>query len=121
MLVWRRELEWGLTVGAVGYGVMLSTVLTLLMIEAWWARLAPVFYLVPVLIAAGGLSAAGGRSRVVRGLAIAVLVVLCINTSLTLAAQAFDYRNRRVARAATLERAGGPRRTHRAIPRPLGC
>ena len=120
MLVWHRELEWGLTVGAVGYGVMLSTLLTLLMIEAWWARLAPVFYLVPVLIAAGGLSAAGkepGRawSRDRRaGRALHQHVAHTRRAGVRLPEPAGC--SRRHAR-----RAGGPRRTHRAIPRPLGC
>lgn len=80
------------------YGLALLVVLTLCMGEAWWARLAPVFYLSAPYAAVVTL-ARGNRGSGPAIAAYAVLCVLVANSLVVFAAQAFDYRNRQSVRA----------------------
>ncbi len=90
----RPEEDSGMPLSTLAYGLLLTLLLTLAMVEAWWARLAPTFFLAPVLVAAAGFSARPAKGRLLRWVSTGVLVVLCLNTLLVLGAQGFSYVNR---------------------------
>ncbi len=74
--------------------------LTLLMVESWWARLAPFFFFIPVFIGYRGLCS---WSRIGRAFAAFTLIVLILDCSMIGYVQLQDYRNQYVARKATLQ------------------
>lgn len=110
-LIWgiaqRRWTDQGLSLRTLALSLALVTVLTLLMIESWWARLAPQFYLAPVLVAAWGLSRRQSRFAPHGILSVALVVVLATNSLVIAGVQMAAHRNRRVARSAALERLAG--------------
>jgi len=118
MLLRRKTVRFDLPLEAVAFGTIATVVLTLLMVESWWARLAPILFLVPLLIAVAGLSAEGRSGRAARLAAIAVVVILCANGLLALVAQGYDYRNRAIARTETLAALDGAENLHVRFPDP---
>lgn len=93
-----RRMDYSLRPRRLAAILIVVTALTLLMVEAWLARVAPLFYIVPALVALAAFTGEKGSSRTVRALAFAVIVVLVANIAIVSYANARLYRSQIVQR-----------------------
>ncbi len=109
----------GLSSTSMRYAAGIVVLLTLLMVEAWWARLAPMFFLAPLLVALVPLSQPRGLRTISGGIAVALVAVLCANALLIAGMQAFNYRNGRAVTARALASLQGATTVMMRFPDPV--